>query len=83
MCHILVIVILLISMKLITVNLMVILKSCVGHVQKRLRTRYSTLRTTLKGKILSDGKKISGRGRLADKVINTMQNYYGMAIRQN
>ena len=42
-----------------------------------------TLRTTLKGKILSDGKKISGRGRLPDKVINTMQNYYGMPIRQN
>ena len=62
---------------------MVILKSCVGHVQKRLRTRYRTLRTTLKGKILSDGKKISGRGRLADKVINTMQNYYGMTIHQN
>ena len=37
----------------------------------------------MKGKILSDGKKISGRGRLTDKVINTMQNYYGMAIRQN
>ena len=26
---------------------------------------------------------MSGRGRLTDKVINTMQNYYGMAIRQN
>ena len=37
----------------------------------------------MKGKILSDGKKISGRGRLTDKVINTMQNYYGMAIHQN
>ena len=37
----------------------------------------------MKGKILSDEKKISGIGRLTDKVINTMQNYYGMAIRQN
>ena len=37
----------------------------------------------MKGKILSDGKKISGRGRLTDKVINTMQNYYGIAIPQN
>ena len=52
-------------------------------MQKRLGTRLRTLRTTLKSKILSDGKKISGRGRLTDKVINTMQNYYGMAIRQN
>ena len=34
-------------------------------------------------KILSDGKKTSGRGRLTDKVINTMQNHYGLAIRQN
>ena len=61
----------------------IIKKECVGHVQKRLGTRLRTLRTTLKGKILSDGKKISGRGRLTNKVINTMQNYYGMAIRQN
>ena len=37
----------------------------------------------MKGKILSDGKKISGRGGLTDEVINTMQNHYGMAICQN
>ena len=36
-------------------------KECVGHVQKCLGTRPRTLRTTLKGKILSGGKKISGR----------------------
>ena len=30
-----------------------------------------------------DGKKISGNGRLTDKVINKMQNYYWLAIRQN
>ena len=30
------------------------------------------------------GKGIGGsKGRLTDKVINTIQNYYGMAIRQN
>ena len=58
----------------------IIKKECVGHVQKRSRTRLRTLRTTLKGKILSDGKKISGGGRLTDKVINTTKNYYGMAI---
>ena len=56
---------------------------CVGHVQKRLGTRCRTLRQTLKGKNLSDEKGISGRGRLTDKAINTLQNYYGMAIRQN
>ena len=61
----------------------IIKKECVGHVQKRLGTRLKTLRTTLNCKILSDGKTISGRGRLTDKVINSMQNYYGMGIREN
>ena len=56
---------------------------CVGHVQKRLGTRLRKLRTNLKGKLLPDGKKISGKGRLTDKIINKMQNYFGMAIRQN
>ena len=32
---------------------------------------------------MSDGKGISGKGRLTDKAVNTLQNYYGMAIRQN
>ena len=56
---------------------------CVGHVQKRLGTRLRNLRIEYKGKVLSDGKKISGKGRLTDKAINTLQNYYGMAIRHN
>ena len=37
----------------------------------------------MKGKKLSDGKGILGKGRLTDKIINKMQSYYGMAIRQN
>lgn len=56
---------------------------CVGHVQKRMGTRLRNLRTMMKGKVLSDGKKLSGKGRLTDKIINTIQNYYGLAIRQN
>lgn len=56
---------------------------CVGHVQKRLGTRCRNLCQKLKGKILSDGKRINGKGRLTEKAINTLQNYYGMAIRQN
>ena len=56
---------------------------CIGHIQKRVGTRCRELRKALKGTKLSDGKGISGRGRLTDKAINTMQNYYGMAIRQN
>ena len=35
---------------------------CVGHVQKRLRTRLRKLRTTFKGKVLSDGKNCKVKG---------------------
>ena len=56
---------------------------CIGHVQKRVGSRSRNLRKALKGVRLSDGKGISGRGRLTDKAINTLQNYYGMAIRCN
>eukprot|EP00795_Rhopilema_esculentum_P000086 gene86-9701_t len=56
---------------------------CVGHVQKRMGTRLRNLRKSFSGQKLSDGKRIGGKGRLTDKVINTIQNYYGLAIRQN
>ena len=56
---------------------------CVGHVQKRLGTRCRSLRDSLKKQKLSDGKSISGRGRLTEKAMNTLQNCFGMAIRQN
>ena len=56
---------------------------CIGHIQKRLGSRLRSLRSQWKGKRFEDGKGISGRGRLTDVAINTMQNYYGMAIRQN
>ena len=36
-----------------------------------------------KGKFLSDSKKISSTGRQTKKVIDKLQNYYGMAIRSN
>ena len=39
--------------------------------------------TTPKSFKLSDGKPLFGRGRLTDKTVNTFQNFYGMAIRQN
>ena len=37
----------------------------------------------MNGKKLSDGKGILGKGRLTDKIINKMQNYYDMATHQN
>ena len=56
---------------------------CVGHVNKRMGTRCRDLIQRHRGKKLSDGKSISGKGRLTNKAVNTLQNYYGMSIRQN
>ena len=50
---------------------------CVGHIQKRVGSRLRKLKEKNKG---IGGK---GKGKLTDKVINTLQNYYGMAIRNN
>ena len=52
---------------------------CVGHVQKRLGNRLRELRKSYK----NTKTPLSGRGKLTDKVINSLQNYCGMAIRQN
>ncbi|KAK3758696.1 hypothetical protein RRG08_056736 [Elysia crispata] len=56
---------------------------CVGHVQKRMGTRLRKLKNVMSGKTLSDGKKIGGKGRLTDAQIDSMQSYYGNAIRGN
>ncbi|KAI8731216.1 Short-chain collagen C4 [Biomphalaria glabrata] len=56
---------------------------CVGHVQKRCGTRLRRLVNDNKGRKLDDGKGISGIGRLTSKKIDTLQNYFGFAIRQN
>ncbi|GBO31212.1 hypothetical protein AVEN_275483-1 [Araneus ventricosus] len=53
----------------------------VGHVQKRMGTRLRNLRNNLKSNKLTDGKKISGCGRLTDAQILLIQKYYGLAIR--
>ena len=47
-----------------------------GSLLRRLVVEY-------KGKFLSDSKKISGTGRRTKKVIDKLQNYYGMAIFSN
>ena len=56
---------------------------CIGHYQKRVGSRLRQKIKDYKGRLLSDGLKISGKGRLTNKSINTMQNFVGMAIRQN
>ncbi|GBL72576.1 hypothetical protein AVEN_127844-1 [Araneus ventricosus] len=55
---------------------------CIGHVQKRMGTRLRNLTNKLKSTKLSDGKKISGRGRLRDAQILLIQKYYGLAMRR-
>jgi hypothetical protein len=58
-------------------------EECVGHVQKRLGTALKKYKNDNKGKKLSDGKSVGGKGRLTDKMIDRMQNFYGQAIREN
>ncbi|GFU65295.1 transposable element Tcb2 transposase [Trichonephila clavipes] len=55
----------------------------VGHVQKRMGTRLRNILKMSKGIKLSDGKNISGRGRLTLKEVDSIQHYYGLAIRKN
>ncbi|GFX81668.1 transposable element Tc3 transposase [Trichonephila clavipes] len=56
---------------------------CVGHVQKRMGTRLRNILKMSKGIKLSDGKTISGRGRLTLKEVDSIQHYYGLAIHKN
>ena len=56
---------------------------CVGHVQKRMGTALRDLKKKYRGQKLSDGKTIGGAGRLTESVINSLQNYYGEAIRRH
>ena len=53
----------------------------VGHVQKRRGTALCNLKTQHRGQKLADGKTIGGVGRLTDTQVNSLQNYYGDAIR--
>ena len=52
--------------------------------KKRVGSRLRNVKSQYKGKKLSDSKGIAGgKGCLTNKVMNTLQNHYGMAIRQN
>ncbi|GFY18988.1 uncharacterized protein TNCV_3876761 [Trichonephila clavipes] len=55
----------------------------VGHVQKRMGTRLRNILKMSKGIKLSDGKNISGRGRITLKEVDSIQHYYGLAICKN
>ena len=58
-------------------------EECVGHVQKRMGTSLREYKKWMRGKKLTDGKTVGGAGRLTDRVIDSIQNYYGKAIRAN
>ena len=47
----------------------------VGHVQKRVGCRLRNLKKKEKG--------LGGKGKLANNMIDRLQNFYGIAIRQN
>ncbi|GFT11099.1 uncharacterized protein TNCV_1084521 [Trichonephila clavipes] len=48
---------------------------CIGHVQKRVGSRLRKLKKFTKG--------LGGKGKLTDKFIDTLQSYFGIAIRSN
>ena len=52
---------------------------CIGHVQKRVGTRLRNLVKKYKG----TETPMSGKGNLTESIINSLQNFYGMAIRNN
>ncbi|GFW73499.1 uncharacterized protein TNCV_2801631 [Trichonephila clavipes] len=47
---------------------------CIGHIQKRVGSRLRKLKNT---------KGLGGKGKLTDKFIDKLQNYYGIPIRSN
>jgi hypothetical protein len=52
---------------------------CIGHVNKRIGTRLRTLVQENK----KTTKPFGGKGKLTNKAINSITNYYGIAIRHN
>ena len=61
----------------------IIKRECVGHIQKRVGGRLRKFKKAHGNEILADKKKLGGAGRLNEKIINKLQNYYGLAIHQN
>ena len=56
---------------------------CIGHVQKRVRSRLRKLKNKNKRVKLADRKGLAGKGRLTDGKVDVLQNYYGLAVREN
>ena len=61
----------------------VVKEECVGHVQQRLGKNLRDLKQRLTGQKLADGKQIGRDGRLTLGLMNSLQNYYAITIREN
>ena len=62
---------------------LVLKEDCIGHIQKRMGSNLRNFKNKNKGRKLADGGTIGGRGRLTDAIIDSLQNYYGYAIRNH
>lgn len=58
-------------------------RECVCHIEKKMGRHLRVLRDRMKKQKLSDGKTLSGRGRLTDAAVISIQRFYGIAIREN
>lgn len=56
-------------------NKTIVKRECIGHYQKRVGCRLRKLKKNTKG--------LGGRGKLTDAKIDTLQNYFGIALRNN
>ncbi|CAG2231222.1 unnamed protein product [Mytilus edulis] len=64
-------------------NIIIAKEDCVGHIQGRMGKHLRRLDDQYKGRKLEDGKQLTGKGRLTNKLMNSFQTFYGMAIRNN
>ncbi|XP_074111938.1 uncharacterized protein LOC141535740 [Cotesia typhae] len=55
-------------------ELPVVKSECIGYVEKRMGSRLRNVRKE---------KKLSGRGKLTDKVVKKLTKYYGLSIQRN
>ena len=46
----------------------------IGHIQKRMGAALSMYKSKNRGRKLSDGKTIGGKGRLTDNIVDNIQN---------
>ena len=64
-------------------NKQIVKGECVGHAHKRIGGRLRKFKKVRGNELVADNNKLDGVGRLNDKWINKLQNYYGLAIHQN